>query len=163
MTTGTDSGDGSPLSSFQMLLGDFLTAAGHPEASASETEGVEFVSDDFIVRVYPHPVDDRSAVLDVKAYELEPDEAEADAQRMVALHRLNEAGRLDHGWIALVTPDDILLLSRTLRISETDGAQLAAFVADGLDRAESLARDWISLGQVPAPQPEEEDRASFPI
>jgi hypothetical protein len=54
------------------------------------------------------------------------------------LHRLNEAARPEHGWVATVDERDQLMLSTSLPIQETEGTQLQSEVAGALDRAESL-------------------------
>ena len=67
-----------------------------------------------------------------------PTEA-ASAPLLMAIHRLNEAARAEHGWVATIDEGDRLLISKVLALHDTDAVALQDAVATALALAESLA------------------------
>jgi hypothetical protein len=68
----------------------------------------------------------------------ESDPARADA--LLALHRLNEAARFEHGWTATIDDADLVVLHRILPIGALGPEDFRALFDDGLARAASLQR-----------------------
>jgi len=123
-------------SAFEKLLESFLILAGQDPAGAKGSRGFEFESGAHTVGVFPD-ADGARVIIEVDVRSLRPDEME-NAPLLLMLHRLNEAARPEHGWIATIDEVDGILLSTTLPLTETDGLKLQGSVTDALDRAESL-------------------------
>lgn len=145
MSISKDPVDAPSSSSFKILLSEFLAATGHPAPDHLGANGIELTCEDYVVRIYTHPANAEEVVIDIHIFEMGFAEPEVDAQRFLFLHRLNESSRFSNGWLATLSAEDILLLTRSVRIGEINGAALAELVGDGLDCAESFAEGWLSL------------------
>ena len=122
--------------SFEKLLESFLALTGHSQVQATGSNGFEFECGAHNVAVFPTA--DSRLVVEADAAVLLPTEA-ASAPLLMAIHRLNEAARAEHGWVATIDEGDRLLISKVLALHDTDAVALQDAVATALALAESLA------------------------
>ena len=126
----------TPDPSFEKLLESFLALTGHSQVQAAGTTGFEFESGAHNIAVFPAA--DSRLVVEAEAAVLLPTEA-SSAPLLMAIHRLNEASRAEHGWVATIDDGDRLLVSKILPLHGTDAVALQDAVATALALAESLA------------------------
>lgn len=144
----------------RQLFLDFIAYTGLPPVELDDqADGLEFTSGDFGVSLYPLSADSPILSVDILVLGLAPEPA--DAERLLFLHRLNDATRVLTGWLATIDSEDVLTLSRRLRVLETDVELLAATVVEGLDRSERLLSTWAVLGELP-PEPAPADSGPTP-
>ena len=122
--------------SFEKLLESFLALTGHSQVQATGSNGFEFECGAHDVAVFPTA--DSRLVVEADAAVLLPTEA-SSAPLLMAIHRLNEAARAEHGWVATIDEGDRLLISKVLALHDTDAVALQDAVATALALAESLA------------------------
>lgn len=121
---------------FESLTQSFLTLIGQDPTGASGVSGFEFEYGAYSVAVAP--IGREKLIIEVGVTVLQPAEA-ASAPLLMALHRLNDSTRRDHGWIATIDDEEWLLLSSTFPLVALDAAGLQNAMAFAIDRAEILA------------------------
>jgi hypothetical protein len=126
----------TPDPSFEKLLESFLALAGHNPGEAAGSTGFEFECGAHNVAVFP--AGDSRLVVEAEAAVLLPAEA-ANAALLMAIHRLNEAARAEHGWVATIDGGDRVLVSKVLPLHGTDAVALQDAVTTALTLAGSLA------------------------
>lgn len=126
----------TPDPSFEKLLESFLALTGHSQEQSAGATGFEFECGAHNVAVFPTA--DSRLVIEAEAAVLLPTEA-TSAPLLMAIHRLNEAARAEHGWVATIDDGDRLLVSKILPLHGTDAVALQDAVATALALAESLA------------------------
>ena len=133
-------------SSFEKLLESFLILAEQDPQLAKESTGFEFECGAHNVSVFP--IGDSQLVVEVDVTTLQPVEA-ASAPLLMILHRLNEAARSEHRWMATIDEEDRILISKSLLIAETDAVALQVAVSAAIDHAETLAALVARIGNEP--------------
>ena len=135
--------ESSPLD----LFNAFLQSPGWESGDLSSIGALEFVSGDFVVTVLPHPHRPKTLLMEISIRALALDENAGETAPLLLLHRLNNAGRFEHGWSAMIDEEDMLLLTATRPLDITDAASLEEEIADGLERARSLNELWLDAGE----------------
>ena len=133
--------ESAPISSaFAALLDTFSTFVGIPGAT-DHPLGLEFEAGSHTARVMQHPADRGWLIVEVEVMSTEP----ASSGVYEALHRLNYAARLEHGWMATIGDDRMLVLHATRPIAAVTAADLEVTIVAGLERAEVLSGLWRNL------------------
>ena len=125
-----------PNSSFEKLLEAFLILVGQDPKSAKESTGFEFECGAHSVAVFP--IDDSKLMVEVDVDILQTAEA-TNAPLLMILHRLNDAARSEHHWMATIDEENRVLISKQLPICDTDAVALQVAVSAAIDHAETLA------------------------
>jgi len=133
-------------SSFEKLLESFLILAEQDPQLAKESTGFEFECGAHSVAVFP--IGDSQLMVEVDVTVLQPVEA-ASAHLLMMLHRLNEAARSEHHWVATIDEEDRILISKPLPICNTDAVALQVAVSAAIDHAETLAALVARIGTEP--------------
>jgi hypothetical protein len=121
---------------FESLTRSFLTLIGQDPTRASGISGFEFEYDAYSVAVAP--IGEAKLIVEVGVTALQPAET-ASVPLLMALHRLNDSTRGEHGWIATIDDEERLLLSSTFSLAALDAAGLQNAMASAIDRAEVLS------------------------
>jgi hypothetical protein len=129
------------------LFNDFLKSPGWEAGDLPSIGVLEFVSGDFVVTVLPHPRLPKTLLLEISIRALALDDDAGEAGPLLLLHRLNNAGRFEHGWSAMIDEEDMLLLTATRALDITDATALEEEIADGLERARALNELWLDAGE----------------
>jgi hypothetical protein len=129
------------------LFNDFLKSPGWETGDLTTIGVLEFVSGDLVVTVLPHPRLPKTLLLEISIRALALDDDAGEAAPLLLLHRLNNAGRFEHGWSAMIDEEDMLLLTATRPLDITDASTLEEEIADGLERARSLNELWLDAGE----------------
>jgi len=95
------------------------------------------------VRVLPHPANLDWLIAEVDVVEM----AQTSPSAYGALHRVNHAARLEHGWTATCGDEGLLVMHTARPVATMTAADLEALLVDGLERAEALATLWRDLAQ----------------
>jgi hypothetical protein len=123
----------------QSLLASFCQSVGLD--TNAEAVGIEFEAMGHIVAVSSDPRADDRLLAEV----IVGGQTNWPAGLGDLLHRLNDAARLEHDWIATVGADGELRLHTQRRIAETGAGDLEALLADGLDRGLALAELTLAI------------------
>lgn len=127
----------SDLNAFQQWVADMAEGAGLELPADLDPMGLELEVEGRMARVMAHS-DDSLAVVEVDVRSLnEVDDALLGAVGL-ALLRLNQEARFEHGWAIVLDEDDRLSITTTLVMGQTASQALNEIIADGLDRAASL-------------------------
>lgn len=131
--------------SYVELIEQFAARLGVESGQLDSDSALEFGHDDLVVQIYRHPV--RAAVvIDVQICQFDPYALEAvNLQRLLLLHKLNDAARYTHEAIATITAEDVLLLTRTLPVANTDAEALTAAFNHLIERGLALRDGWSSF------------------
>ena len=125
------------LNAFQQWVADMAEGAGLELPADLDPMGLELEVEGRMARVMAHS-DDSLAVVEVDVRSLnEVDDALLGAVGL-ALLRLNQEARFEHGWAIVLDEDDRLSITTTLVMAQTASQALNEIIADGLDRAVSL-------------------------
>jgi hypothetical protein len=127
----------SDLNAFQQWVADMAEGAGIELPAPLDPMGLELEVDGRMARVMAHS-DDSLAVVEVDVRSLnEVDDAHLGAVGL-ALLRLNQEARFEHGWAIVLDEDDLLSISTTVVMAQTASQALNEIISEGLDRAASL-------------------------
>ena len=127
----------SDLNAFQQWVADMAEGAGLELPADLDPMGLELEVEGRMARVMAHS-DDSLAVVGVDVRSLnEVDDALLGAVGL-ALLRLNQEARFEHGWAIVLDEDDRLSITTTVVMAQTASQALNEIIADGLDRAASL-------------------------
>ena len=129
------------------LFNAFLKSPGWESGDLTSIGVLEFVSGDFVVTVLPHPHRPKTLLLEIAIRALALDDQEMESAPLLLLHRLNNAGRFEHGWTAMIDEEDMLLITTTRPLDITDAAVLEEEIADGPERARTLNELWLDAGE----------------
>ena len=129
------------------LFNAFLQSPGWEAGDLPAIGTLEFVSGDFVVTVLPHPHRPKTLLLEIAIRALALDDDAREVGPLLLLHRLNNAGRFEHGWTAMIDEEDMLLITTTRPLDITDAAVLEEEIADGLERARTLNELWLDAGE----------------
>ncbi len=130
---------------YKTLITEFLTAAGGETGeTVTDSDVVEFVYEDFVVHVCPHP-DESLLLIEVQIFQCDLDDAKEAFPRLLILHKLNAVARFTNQTVAFIDSDDMLTVSRTFRLNELDGDKLAGSIDTLLEQAASLQKAWETL------------------
>lgn len=125
---------------FAVLLADFARFAGVAGATAGAL-GLEFEAGAHTVRVLPHPANADWLIAEVDVVDI----GQATSTAYEALHRVNHAARLEHGWTATCGEEGPLVMHTARPVATMTAADLEGLLVDGLERAEALATLWREL------------------
>lgn len=130
---------------YAKLMEDFAARLGVESGTLDGDSALEFGHDDLVVQIYRHPA--RAAVvIDVQICEVDPHASETlSLQRLLLLHKLNEAARFAHEAMATVTPENVLLLTRTIPLTDTDVEAFTAAFNELIERGVELRDGWASF------------------
>ncbi len=127
----------SDLNAFQHWVADLAKGAGIELPTPLNPLGLELEMESRLAWVMPHR-DAGLAVVEVSVRPLHGiDEAHLGAVGL-ALLRLNQEARFEHGWAIVLDEEDRLSITMTLVMAQTTGQALNEIIAEGLDRAASL-------------------------
>jgi hypothetical protein len=125
------------LNAFQQWVADMAEGAGIELPAPLDPMGLELEVEGRMARVMAHS-DDSLAVVEVDVRSLhEIDDALLGAVGL-ALLRLNQEARFEHGWTIVLNEDDLLSITTTLMMAQTTSQALNEIIAEGLNRAASL-------------------------
>jgi len=127
---------------FAALLADFAAFAGVAGATDGAL-GLEFEAGAHVVRVLPHPADPDWLIAEVDV----ASGIHATPTAYQALHRVNHAARLEHGWMATFDDEDALVMHVSRPVASVTAADLEGLLVEGLERAEALAAIWRDIAQ----------------
>jgi hypothetical protein len=139
------------------LIEQFAVRLGVDVGQLDPDTALEFGHEDLVAQIYRHPTRE-SIVIDVQICEIDPYASEAvNLQRLLLLHQLNDAARFAHEALATVTPENVLLLTRTIALADMDADALMLAFNDLIERARDLRDGWSSLweafDQMKQPEP----------
>ena len=127
------------------LIEQFAARLGVDVGQLDSDTALEFGHEDLVAQIYRHPTRE-SIVIDVQICEIDPYASEAvNLQRLLLLHQLNDAARFSHEALATVTPENVLLLTRTIALADMDAEALMLAFNDLIERARDLRDGWSSL------------------
>ena len=123
---------------FHDLVGAFVAeTAGHGERP--DPGGMlEFGYGDLLARAFLLSRGRGLLMIEVDLPVSLPEDASARADGLLALHRLNDAARFEHGWTATIDDADLVVLHTIVPIGEIAPSDFRALFDDGLARAASL-------------------------
>ena len=130
---------------YAKLMEDFAARLGVESGTLDGDSALEFGHDDLVVHIYRHPT--RAAVvIDVQICEVDPHASTTlNLQRLLLLHKLNEAARFTHDAMATVTPENVLLLTRAIPLTDTDVEAFTVAFNGLLERGVELRDGWASF------------------
>lgn len=127
----------SDLTAFQQWVADMAEGAGLELPAPLDPMGLELEVEGRMTRVMSHS-EDHLAVVEVDVRSLsDVDDAHLGAVSL-ALLRLNQEARFEHGWVIVLDDDDLLSITTTVVMAQTASQTLNEIIAEGLDRAASL-------------------------
>jgi hypothetical protein len=130
---------------YLQALREFVALTGADAGSLEVGSEVSFEFDGMLAFIFMHPVNEE-AVIDVEIMQLqEPQSEPANLERMLLLHQLNSITRFTHGAQAMVSVDNMLMLSQALPVPGLNGPQLAEQMGQLLDTAADLRTAWDNL------------------
>lgn len=149
---------------FVPLVKDFLKAAeiAVDPTQIEELESLEFEHDDLTCRVYPHSTEDRISV-EVGVLRLDLLQAATGFEPLRTLHKLNWAARSTNGYMASISDEDVLIVSKDYDALAIDGTRLAAEMASILDAAANLKSVWQGLIESSVESGPSDQQVSAPI
>jgi hypothetical protein len=136
----------APTSQFLALAKEFAQLLQVPFEESQDLFGLEFETEQFIVRVLPHPQDDHQFLVAVDVLSIEP---QASACALSMLLGLNRSTMVDHGWGVGLEEGDKLVLFRSVAFATTDASHLENLIIDGLERAGALSKMWKIASKLP--------------
>lgn len=106
---------------------------------------VSFEFDGMLAFLFMHPVQE-AVVIDVEILQLmQPRTEPANLERMLLLHQLNGITRFTHGAQALVSVDNMLMITQSLPLTGLTGQGLVDWMGQLLDTASDLNSTWNDL------------------
>ncbi len=113
---------------------------------------LEFASGDAVARAFLMPRKSELLMVEVDSGLVLSTDGEKAADRLAALHRLNESARFEHGWLATLDDDDMMVLHAVLPVATVDGDAFCAMIEEGLDRAATLVAIFAGMPERGATQ-----------
>ena len=125
---------------FHDLVRDFVAeTAGHGEKP--EPGGMlEFGFGDFTARAFLASRAPGLLTVEVDLPSTISSDVTDRAELLLALHRMNDAARYEHGWIATVDDDALVVIHKLVALARTGPGEFRDLFDDGLDRAAALER-----------------------
>jgi hypothetical protein len=114
------------------LLKDFCADVGL--TMDDRATGIEFEADHHVVLITPDPRQSDRLLIEVSVQTLE----QTPFELLVALHRLNDAARLEHDWVVTIGVDDQLRIHTQREIDSCRSSDLQTLLAEGIERARAL-------------------------
>lgn len=133
------------MSAHTKIMDDFLHFSGMKGVRSEADEAVEFIHEDLVARIYPHP-NGESLILEVKVMRIDLGRESGPQDRYLVLHRINAVTRFMNGSVAVLDEGNVLTLSCTLALQNMEsGPALATRVTEQMERARSLKQNWDRL------------------
>ena len=148
----------SELNAFQRWVADMAHACGIELPAPLDPLGLELHVEGRVARIMAH-TDDSLAVVEVDVLGLYDCGDEELGTVSVALLKLNQEARFEHGWAIVLDEQDRLSITSTVVMASTAAQALNELVADGLERAQALA-EAVSAMVDPALRQVREDEAN---
>ena len=119
--------------------------SGADAAALDDGAELTFEYDGMLAFIFQHPSTDE-LVIDVEVFQLsEPRMESANLERLLLLHQLNGITRFTHGAQALVSVDNMLMVTRSHSLEGMSGQQLTLALDQMLDVAGDLRSMWSDL------------------
>jgi hypothetical protein len=130
---------------FVYTLREFVDLVGGDPASLDDGAELEFEFDGMLAFIFQHPQDD-AVVIDIEVLQLrQPQTEPVNLERFLLLHQLNGLTRFTHGAQAQVSVDHMLMVTRSLPLSQMTGQKLAETLDQMFDVAADLRAMWTDL------------------
>lgn len=130
------------------VIQEFVAIAGAPPAPVGLDTEISYEHDGMLAHIFVHPQLEQ-AVIDIEIMQLAELTAELrNLERMVLLHQLNAVTRFTNGVAAFISLDNMLVVTRALRLTGLTGQGLAEAVAELFEHAAGLRAAWDELRQL---------------
>jgi hypothetical protein len=130
---------------FLIALREFVRIIGADDGGLDEGTEVSFEHEGLLAFIFQHP-DTGDVVMDVEVQALEaPLSDRGNLARFLLLHQLNGMTRFTHGAQALISADNLLIVTRSRAIAGLGGQDLVAMLDGVLDAALDLRKMWNDL------------------
>ncbi len=130
---------------FHQVLSEFVALTGGDPSALEDGAEVSFEFDGMLAFIFAHPTQD-ALVIDIEVMQLRDPRAEpANLERFMLLHQLNGVTRFTHGAQALVSVDNMLIVSQCLPLQDLKGGLLSGALDQMLDVASDLRSMWADL------------------
>lgn len=130
---------------FHQVLTEFVSLTGGDPSALKDSAEVSFEFEGMLAFIFAHPTQD-ALVIDIEVMQLrDPRSEPANLERFLLLHQLNGLTRFTHGAQALVSVDNMLMVSQVLLLKDLTGVRLSEGLDLMLDVASDLRSMWTDL------------------
>jgi hypothetical protein len=130
---------------FHQVLSEFVALTGGDPSALEDGAEVSFEFDGMLAFFFAHPTQD-AFVIDIEVMQLrDPSSEPANLERFLLLHQLNGLTRFTHGAQAMVSVDNMLMVSHSLPLQDLKGQLLTEALDQMLDVASDLRAMWTDL------------------
>lgn len=104
--------------------------------------GLEFESEDRVVRILPDLHDASRLCIEVDIRAVSLDSLQTIAHALLLMHRFNDQSRVSQGWQVALDSDDFLMLWRTQALAGLDPREIDGWIEQGLEVADQVDQIW---------------------
>jgi hypothetical protein len=127
---------------FQALVADFSQSIQIPHETDADLLSIVVGEMQALVRPHPLNSDHIAVVIEALPLEAEGELSSLPADKLLLLHRLNNAAWTEHEWQILVDDNNWLGLRAIRDIGAVSAKILEEWIVDGLERARALVELW---------------------
>ena len=116
-----------------------------------DSPGIEFEADGHVTLIVPDPRQDDRMHIEVSVLTLPA----LGGDRLMALHQLNHAARLDHDWVITIDVANRVCMHTQRAVAGCKASDLQSLLAEGIERAQALCAvlQELDQGREPVPTP----------